>query len=170
MSAPQQAVRPKWDEKLYRQQYYQRHKERLLASNKAYRLAHPDQRVYADRRLNKRLRITNTYSRIKARCEGRGTPRSRHIYYGLSFCSQSEFVAWAESDTQFHKLFDAWAVSGFSPKLGPSIDRIENSEGYTLQNMRWITLSANSQRVWEEFRKSGNPPWSRRKGATRRGN
>ena len=47
-------------------------------------------------------------------------------------------------EESFDKLYDDWVSSGFDKKLSPSIDRVDTSKGYTLDNMRWLTHSENS--------------------------
>jgi hypothetical protein len=43
-------------------------------------------------------------------------------------------------------LHTAWVDSGFTPKLVPSIDRIDNNKGYTIDNIRWLSKSDNSKK------------------------
>lgn len=69
-----------------------------------------------------------------------------HLYAGKTILDKREFYDWAMSSRTFHRLYDAWAESGFDRKLAPSVDRIDSSEGYELHNMEWVTHSENSRR------------------------
>jgi hypothetical protein len=111
----------------------------------AYRKAHPDVRAYADRRSNKRLRLTNTYSLMRQRIAGKhGSPAKVALYFGLKLLSKEAFLLWADAQPDFHRIFAAWVEAGFPYKLSPSIDRIDPSGGYEEGNMRWLTLSDNA--------------------------
>lgn len=124
----------------------------LRAYHAAYRVLHPDNRRYAERKSNKRLRLTNTYSRMRQRIDGRCTERAIARYAGLSILPKEEFLAWAEQDATFNRLFEAWVASGFVRRLTPSIDRIDPRAGYQRSNMQWLTLSDNALRARETRR------------------
>ncbi len=69
-----------------------------------------------------------------------------HLYKNLYLLPRKEFYYWATHEDQFHKLWVEWVDSQFDRKLCPSVDRIDSSKGYTLENMEWITHSENSRR------------------------
>lgn len=119
----------------------------LAEYHRQYRIAHPDTRKYKDRRACKRLRLTNTYSRMLQRIYGRCCPRATGRYAGLSILPRTEFFGWAESDPEFNRLFDAWVASGYERRLSPSIDRIDSKLGYQLHNMQWLTLGENASKA-----------------------
>jgi hypothetical protein len=114
-----------------------------VAYHVAYRAFHPDKRKYAERCTNKRLRLTNTYSRMKQRVAGKYL-RVAKFYMGLPLLSLTEFLAWAEPHKDFNRLFDEWVASGRQRRLSPSIDRVDPRYGYVLHNMQWLTLAHNS--------------------------
>lgn len=70
--------------------------------------------------------------------------RKRHLYAGKELLSKDEFYAWAKQHPDFGRLYDAWVESGYARALAPTVDRIDSSKGYTLDNMRWLTHSENS--------------------------
>lgn len=47
---------------------------------------------------------------------------------------------------QWAELHNAWVHSGYQQALSPSIDRIDNSKGYDLNNIQIITQSENSRK------------------------
>lgn len=68
-----------------------------------------------------------------------------HLYEGKEILPKQDFYDWANSSPDFHVLYKAWEQSGYSRKLSPSVDRVDPSRGYTLDNIRWITHSENSR-------------------------
>lgn len=68
-----------------------------------------------------------------------------HLYLGKEILSKESFYKWANESKEFHKLYTNWTLNGYERKLTPSVDRIDSSKGYELDNMRWITHSENSR-------------------------
>lgn len=81
------------------------------------------------------------YNRMSLRVRGL-VPKSKG-YDGLPIISRQEFIAWAGTQEDFYRLFEAWEKSGYERRLTPTVDRIEGPKGYVLGNMRWLTLSEN---------------------------
>jgi len=69
-----------------------------------------------------------------------------HLYAGCSLLPKDEFYSWAKSSEDFLRLFREWEWSGYDRKLTPSVDRIDSTYGYQLDNMEWVTHSENSRR------------------------
>ena len=64
---------------------------------------------------------------------------------GKEILSRDEFIEWCFGNIEsFNSIYNEWKKSGFKRKLSPSIDRIDNSKGYSIGNMRWITQQENS--------------------------
>jgi len=101
-----------------------------------------DTKRYERSKKGKLMRIyRNMESRIK------GVQRQKyHLYAGKELLGREQFYEWALSSPEFHRLFDAWEASSYQRILAPSIDRIDSSKGYTLDNMEWVTHSENSRR------------------------
>lgn len=72
--------------------------------------------------------------------------KKAHLYKGLEILDKHAFYEWALEHEDFDNLFDAWEVSGYCRKLTPTVDRIDSSIGYLLENMCWLTHSVNSSR------------------------
>ena len=68
-----------------------------------------------------------------------------HLYAGKELLSRQDFYDWATSNPDFMPLFQAWEESNYDQRLTPSVDRIDSSKGYTVENMRWLTHSENSR-------------------------
>lgn len=89
--------------------------------------------------------LMRKYRNMKSRIEGIQKAK-HHLYKGKEILSKEDFYNWAKSSKQFYKLFEAWERSGYERKLSPSVDRIDSSKGYTMDNMEWVTHSENSKR------------------------
>ena len=91
------------------------------------------------------------YAGMKTRINGNNSHRSS--VEGKAILSQSEFLEWCykkENITVFLKLYEDWKKSGYSNKVAPSIDRIDNDKGYTIENLQWMTLSNNTKKGRKE--------------------
>lgn len=92
-------------------------------------------------------KIKSTYSTVSKRVKGHGGhERHKRIYTGLAILPKEDFYKWAKNSPRLKKLYKAWVESGFEYKLQPSLDRIDTTKGYTLDNIRWLTFSENSRR------------------------
>lgn len=69
-----------------------------------------------------------------------------HLYTDKELLDKETFYEWSLASLDFNTLFDTWELNKYCRKLTPSVDRIDSSKGYTLDNMEWITHSENSRR------------------------
>lgn len=89
--------------------------------------------------------LMRLYRNMKSRVLG--IQRAKyHLYAGCSLLPKETFYDWSNESEVFHKLFSEWELSGYDRKLTPSVDRIDSSLGYSLDNMEWVTHSENSRR------------------------
>ncbi len=106
------------------------------------------------RRLNPRGFVGTVYDNMFRRVTGR-TNRA-HLYQGLTLLPRPVFCAWALAEiSDFWPLWTRWQATGRSRKLVPSIDRKDVLKGYSLENMRWRTLSENSRYLTNRFHMRG---------------
>lgn len=87
-------------------------------------------------------KLMMTYNNMNRRV--RGYVKS-HLYKGLDLLDRDVFYSWSKSNKDWRNLYNNWVLSGYERKLSPSIDRVDSSLGYTIENIRWITLSENSR-------------------------
>ncbi len=74
--------------------------------------------------------------------------KKAHLYEGLTILPKSHFYAWAlAEESPFWPLWHRWQKRDRDRRFTPSIDRIDAERGYTLDNMRWVTFSANCANV-----------------------
>ena len=78
----------------------------------------------------------------KAKC---GAQRNRKYAERAPDFTLEEWMDWCHNKTwgTFISLYRQWQESGFERRFAPSIDRIDNERGYTLDNLQWLTASGN---------------------------
>lgn len=78
--------------------------------------------------------------------------REAQYYQGLPILPKTVFYLWSLGDPVFEQLWLRWQAAGLDRKLTPSIDRIDATLGYTLDNMQWVTHSQNSGRLQRRYK------------------
>lgn len=68
-----------------------------------------------------------------------------HLYEGKELLNRNDFYNWAIDNSTFLQMFEVYKNSGFDRKFAPTVDRVDSSKGYILENMRWLTHSENSR-------------------------
>lgn len=86
--------------------------------------------------------LRTRHSEIKQRCTNPKN-QSADVYYGKKFCTLDEFLNKFKDDANLKFLMQQWTNSNYLPKFAPSIDRIDNSGDYTIENLQFITHSDN---------------------------
>lgn len=66
---------------------------------------------------------------------------------GKDIISKKEFLDWCIKNKQkFIKIYNYWEKCGYKRKFAPSIDRIDNTKGYIVGNLQWLTQSDNAKK------------------------
>ena len=68
--------------------------------------------------------------------------------------SKDELIEWL-SDNNFNTISQSWIDSGFEKDMCPSIDRLDNSIGYNINNIELVTWLENKKRSYEYYRHHG---------------
>lgn len=89
--------------------------------------------------------LMRLYRNMQSRIKGVQKSKS-HLYLGKEILDKLEFYDWALLNPNFHTLFEKYEKSNFERKLAPSVDRIDPSKGYIINNIEFITMSENSSR------------------------
>lgn len=94
----------------------------------------------------KKGKLMRTYRNMQSRVSGI-LRKKAHLYKGLEILDREDFYEWAMASPEFHNLYDGWVSSNYKCGASPSVDRVDPSKGYTLDNMEWVTHSENSRRA-----------------------
>ncbi len=62
--------------------------------------------------------------------------------------TKKDLKDWLYSQELFHHLFHLWEISGYDKMLKPSIDRIDNSLGYSFSNIQLMTWRENTAKEY----------------------
>ena len=93
-------------------------------------------------RTNPKSFLKRVWNNIKLRCTVATASTSKY-YYGLSYCNKEEFINKFLNDATFNNLFNDWKNYNYSYEKTPSIDRIDKTQGYFLENLQFIHLDKN---------------------------
>ena len=70
--------------------------------------------------------------------------------------TKEELTDWLYSKTKFHDLFNDYVLSDYTSDKRPSIDRIDDNQGYSFGNIELTTWAVNQKRAYENIRKGNN--------------
>ena len=111
--------------KLRRRNYYIKHLEKIKDWTRNYKI---------QRRTNRKKYLIYIYAGMKRRSKQAKRP----------ICSKEYFYNFALNDKRFNLIFKKWVDNGNKKYLSPSIDRINNTEGYIKGNMQFIPYIQNA--------------------------
>ena len=77
---------------------------------------------------------------------------SRKRKHELPKYTKIELYTWALSQDDFNQLFNKWESSGYQKELIPSIDRLEDTKGYSFNNIRLVTFETNNKKSHLDMR------------------
>jgi len=64
--------------------------------------------------------------------------------------SSGELFIWIRSQNNFNNLWESWIDSGYKTKLRPSVDRLDDSKGYSFNNIQLVTWGENLQNQYDK--------------------
>lgn len=79
--------------------------------------------------------ITEAYMSQRTNCKTRDMPQPTY--------TREELQTWLITKTNFKELYLAWKRSGYDKYLKPSVDRINENESYSLDNIQLMTWKEN---------------------------
>lgn len=89
--------------------------------------------------------LVRLYRNMQSRITGVQASK-HHLYKGKALLSREEFYEWSLTSSEFVRLFTIWEESSYNRRLTPSVDRIDSSEGYEVENMEWVPFHENCRR------------------------
>lgn len=63
---------------------------------------------------------------------------------------------WMLSNPEYHRLHDIWVISGYDSKYKPTVDRLDDSIGYTEYNIQLLDWQSNRAKGHKERQKGGD--------------
>lgn len=126
-----------------RRNWYQEHKDDISRTAKE-KYHNGGKEYYAKYEKTERGFLMRKYRNMQSRIVGI-QKKKHHLYKGLPLLSREDFYKWAFASRRFKNMYKRWVESGYQRKLTPSVDRIDSSRGYEIDNMRWLTHSENSR-------------------------
>jgi len=66
--------------------------------------------------------------------------------------TKEELKKWLFKQDLFHELYDLWVLSSYNKYQKPSIDRLDNSKGYSFYNIRLVTWRDNDNQAHEDIK------------------
>ena len=83
------------------------------------------------------------------------------IYYDQCYSSKTrghtpptytkeELYTWITSQPGFNLLYQAWVDSNYTSDFKPSCDRLDNSKGYTFDNLELVSWKVNKERAYAD--------------------
>ena len=64
--------------------------------------------------------------------------------------TKEELEKWVYSRKEFHILYDEWVLEDYPTALKPSLDRLDDYKGYSLDNIRIVTANTNVKRYYSD--------------------
>lgn len=93
-----------------------------------------------------------TKKQLASRIYAHQKEKSRQRGHQAPAYSRDELLAWMDNNPNFDNLYNRWARSGFKRNLAPSVDRLDNSKGYTFQNIELTSWDVNAKRAYRDMR------------------
>ncbi len=72
---------------------------------------------------------------------------SKHRKHNPPAYSKDDLFAWFDKQESFSMLYTQWVKSDYEKMLRPSVDRIDDSIGYTLENIQLMSWDANAKKA-----------------------
>lgn len=92
--------------------------------------------------------VNKIYSQQKSKSKLRKHP--------LPAYTKEDLYLWLFSNPEYDKLYTKWVSSGYSTKLIPSVDRLDDYKPYTLENIQLMTWEENSNKYNQDQKKGLN--------------
>ena len=96
-------------------------------------------------RRTKRGKLSNIYDNIMKRV--RGYSNRPWLYAGLEVeFSRLEFIEYYMNDEEYNDAYRTWVDTGYEIRYAPSPDRLDNTLGYSFDNIEFVPFYINCRR------------------------
>ena len=93
--------------------------------------------------IDKLTKYRRTPKGVTANMLARQRSSSKHRGHPEPDYSLEEFREWVLSHPNFASMYDTWVESDYDKYLKPSVDRLNDYEGYSFDNIQLVTWKAN---------------------------
>lgn len=97
------------------------------------------------RKYNLNFFLRTRYTELVQRCKNPNNTTSKY-YFGKTYCSKEDFLKLFINNESVKILYKNWQDNNFLYTLCPSIDRIDNNNGYEINNIHFITHGENCRK------------------------
>lgn len=94
--------------------------------------------------------FSRTRHGLVARIIGDQKKAAKYHDYKKPEYTKDQLKEWLFSKSKFHDLYYNWVKSGYNKELVPSIDRINDYEGYNLNNIQLMTWKENRDKYFKD--------------------
>lgn len=95
--------------------------------------------------------IRRMYNYMQCRVRGQVIiDRKYKNYVNKEICTRNDFIMFAMKNWNLKYLFCEWIKSGYQRKMVPTVDRIDNSKGYLINNIQFKSFRENVLKRWED--------------------
>lgn len=128
-------------------QYYINHREKALKNKKRYYFQNKKKiRIYKVKYQHSlqgyRLML---FRCILDRLKNCPSYQGRKVFF-----TKEEFLKWLDNNRRFIKLYNNWKKHKFNINFSPSIDRIDGTKDYSLENVQVLTRLENTKKFFKE--------------------
>ena len=111
---------------------------------------------------NKKLKFKQTKSGVVSQIFGDQKKSCNRRGHDMPDYTRKELKQWMYSKSEFHELYNKWKNNAFTTYLKPSIDRIDDSQTYSFDNIQIMTWGENKAKGHSDTRSGklihGNKP------------
>lgn len=138
-----------------RDRYYLKHREEINARTREYRKRTNNVDTHKYEKTPKGF-LMRLYRNMESRVTGVQKLKA-HLYKGKELLERESFYEWALSHPKFWEMFRFWESNHYNRKLTPTVNRIDSTKGYALENIEWLTHSDNSRLTSNYYARRQSP-------------
>lgn len=130
--------------------YYKKNRETIIEKVKS-KYNYEQKREY-DKAYKRKFSVVvrNLFLWAKYRTSGK-YPGKYKTYKNVKLkCTVEEFTKYAEKSNQLKKVYEKWVENNYSRKFTPTIDRIDITKDYSIDNIQFLSNSDNVKKYFKK--------------------